>query len=448
MFGYFERHYTGSSVASNVIMDILLPLIFVFALSKLKPNWKCILFMFLRFVILHAANLMINNIVYVMSSGLSEWNKAFIDFFIPPMLLIILVPFVCRDYKLTTRIAWTSLLVTAWYLLPAITFIVPIFSSSGGIISSIPRVVIMALLIIVLKRWNIDKLQYHNIWPIIVFESVCVIGCAIQILNFIDGSFDSLMHYVNLLAWVVEALVYFFYYKFVSEYNKKIETSIQNQKLKGEMQLMDFMKDNYQQMRMLKHDIKNQYSYLSLLYAQGKHDEAKTFFDNVQTEAKGILSYISTGNTVIDITMNMAKERAKTAGVDAEIICIVPNKTRFLDNDMFSLLVNLTDNAIDAAEKADAEKKFVKISMTVSSNHLLINISNSVSSTADIDDLLKMKTQKPNKTIHGFGSKIIKSIVKKYDGDVIFDVTDNIFNARVMLALEGMDALMKKEKAS
>lgn len=51
-------------------------------------------------------------------------------------------------------------------------------------------------------------------------------------------------------------------------------------------------------------------------------------------------------------------------------------------------------------------------------------------------EAITLKTDKPNKELHGYGSKIVDDIVKKHNGQILRRIQDGMFTVDVMLDME------------
>ena len=103
-------------------------------------------------------------------------------------------------------------------------------------------------------------------------------------------------------------------------------------------------------------------------------------------------------------------------------------------SDIYFLLVNIIDNAIEASEAFEEKEKRV-ISLTASKKHgvLLIEETNYYKGEVSINSDGSIKTTKENKKYHGYGTKSIAYIVKKYDGKMEYDIKDCIFKLKIAI---------------
>lgn len=88
------------------------------------------------------------------------------------------------------------------------------------------------------------------------------------------------------------------------------------------------------------------------------------------------------------------------------------------ENDIYALLGNILDNAIEASEKRKKdEERVVNISTISKEGFIRIHEENFFDGDLIYENNV-LKTTKQNKLYHGFGVKSIKLIAEKYHGDV------------------------------
>lgn len=87
--------------------------------------------------------------------------------------------------------------------------------------------------------------------------------------------------------------------------------------------------------------------------------------------------------------------------------------------DMMGLVYNIFDNAIEACEKLDAEKRWIRMSIKNEKDTLILTCHNS--KNPDIYLVAGQKTTKKDKENHGIGRDIMKSIVRRYHGSISFE---------------------------
>ena len=132
-----------------------------------------------------------------------------------------------------------------------------------------------------------------------------------------------------------------------------------------------------------------------------------------------------TGVKVFDIVVNARMEDIKANQIRLKFdidknICF--SKMELVDQNI--LFSNLLDNCIENTCKVDT--KFVSVKMRKMDNDfILLKFMNTFDSELSNDDYTDLKTTKQDSENHGFGTKIILRIVKKYNGELYSEIGKN-----------------------
>lgn len=192
--------------------------------------------------------------------------------------------------------------------------------------------------------------------------------------------------------------------------------------------------DNYEALRKIRHDIKNQYAMMGLLIKDEKYDELKKYYAEYTEKWKNILDYTNCGNKVIDNLINLEKLKASEKGIQIDTKIAIPPLLPFSSTDLCSLITNILDNAIEEIERIQdlKNKNTVSVQIGIHESYFILSVSNPTADSKN-KDLISKKQDKNN---HGYGLKIIKSIVKKYKGSMQIENENNEFNISVILLME------------
>jgi len=145
-----------------------------------------------------------------------------------------------------------------------------------------------------------------------------------------------------------------------------------------------------------------------------------------------------TGNQIIDLILNHKFREAQDKGIRMNIETkIYP--IGISDKDINSVLSNLLDNAIEAAEPVK-EERWIDIMIKSMNEMLIIKIRNAHNNVIQKRGR-KFLTNKPDKKIHGLGIDIVKDVVSKYDGYININYDDHEFEV-----LLGMPVMQDDEE--
>lgn len=197
------------------------------------------------------------------------------------------------------------------------------------------------------------------------------------------------------------------------------------------------VKEQYEQTRRLRHDMKQYCTVLDGLIADKKYDEARELISENYKSISRSEVVVDLGNDFVNSILNAKLTLAKSLGI--EVICSVEKELLGIESaDLCNLLGNMLDNAIEAAQKCEPEKRSIELNISSVGNRLNITIRNSIGHSV-LNENPNLTTSKPDQSEHGFGIKTIKSIAEKYGGTTDFYEENLTFICRVELQKSAKD---------
>lgn len=102
--------------------------------------------------------------------------------------------------------------------------------------------------------------------------------------------------------------------------------------------------------------------------------------------------------------------------------------------DIYSLFVNMIDNAMDAVEKLpEAEDRAISIVIEERGELVVINSVNYTNQTYSYEEGLPRTTKSNELGYHGYGLKSMQMIAEKYGGDIAVTVQDGVFSLSIYM---------------
>ncbi len=176
------------------------------------------------------------------------------------------------------------------------------------------------------------------------------------------------------------------------------------------------------------HDLKYQ-----LQYAKNGGD-AKNLTkieDSIQDYEDIVKTECSTLNVVLTEKIVLSRKSK------AKIYYVVDGKAlSFIDpQDIYSLFSNLLDNAMEAVNKEDETHRDVNLNVFVKNSMLIISVFNYCSKAPSFNGEFPVTT-KNDKNEHGYGTKSISYLARKYNGNATFSYKNNIFTVSVLIPIK------------
>lgn len=184
-----------------------------------------------------------------------------------------------------------------------------------------------------------------------------------------------------------------------------------------------------EQIRALKHDMKNHTLVMLSYLEENRVEEAKAYAGELLDKLNKMYTYVNVGNSLLNYIINNKLSAAKEQGI--EIKAEIENLAfDYMDSvDFSALLNNLLDNAIHGALESKSPKLEVQISAKKGFD--IITVKNSIDeSVLERNPEFVSTKGEPG---HGYGMKQIRSIVEKYNGDIDIYEKENQFIVSIML---------------
>lgn len=333
------------------------------------------------------------------------------------------------------------------------SFIMNFFSAFFGIsleqiisekgIMRVLAIVSAQLLIVYLMMFSMRILKrnddYNRLntgeWRLII----TLLGVSVFIsafLNFISFENVSLtVHYYVLLIFIGILIVNILVFHIVSGLSNMNNVRHENELLKIKQeynrQYITNANAEYEVIRKIRHDFKDNWSTVYRLVEESKNNEALKFMKDCLNELSEKETLIKTNNSIVNAVINSKLSAAKSYGINVVCIC-VSDFSDISDIDLCSLLSNMLDNAVTACKECRSDSKRIYINISSDDYKYDFCVKNSINSSV-LKNNPKLHTNKSDKANHGIGVNIIRSIADKYNGRSDFYEENNEFCCRVIL---------------
>lgn len=206
-----------------------------------------------------------------------------------------------------------------------------------------------------------------------------------------------------------------------------------NKELDGEKRLrrieeeqFKLSRENIELINLKCHDLKHQIRTIG---------EEKTLDPTVIAEMENAISIydamFKTGNGALDTVLTEKNLVCNKKGIS--LTCCVANKVLafMADSDLYSLLGNALDNAIEAVSALEPEKRTIDISIKQQGKMQTVNVRNYFDGKVEFDKDLP-KSTKGDAEYHGFGILSMKRTVERYGGTLTVNAADGIFTVNIL----------------
>lgn len=192
--------------------------------------------------------------------------------------------------------------------------------------------------------------------------------------------------------------------------------------------------DKHRETAVLRHEWKNQLSALRLLAEGGDAAALKARLD----ELSGMLDRLDprqyTEHRAINAILQNAAARAARQEVDFHCSALVPAGLKIDEADLCTLLINLLDNAIEAASRVPApRRREVSCHIKYHQGYLAVSCVNSYLGPLRVDEAGRPLTDKSGPGEHGLGLMQMRAVAEKYHSRLNISSDDETFTAETAL---------------
>lgn len=162
-----------------------------------------------------------------------------------------------------------------------------------------------------------------------------------------------------------------------------------------------------QEVMLLRHDMAKHYKVLRQMTGE---PQVAGYLEELIGENEKIRPVIQSGNEMLDIILNSKLDEASGHDISVEIVrARAPESLALSDAELCSLIMNIMDNAIEAASAPGVERRYIKLDLHVKNSFFVFTCEN-----AATPEWVK----KESASGRGLGLRIIRRVTKRY-GDLM-----------------------------
>lgn len=369
-----------------------------------------------------------------------------IDTFV--FIIPLLYTFWAADDKWYMKVFWNIALALVFIGVVNLTiniFLMLTNASFEEIISETPLRVayviscnIMILLVVFLMTRLLKRRDTVSLIALIVFFIMVITEfIVIELLYVIRFHVrtDDLLFTAASICMLICATLSLLLFEIMSANTKKqqlYETELKTVKMT--QQHYEEMKDMYSYLVSYQHDAKHQFDLVKRMVGGGHANAGKSFFQEL-SEPPMISCEFITGCIAVDALLTIKKLTMDKNHIDF-IFQPYPLQDLPLCESVFCvLLANLIDNAIEANLRLNSENNERRISLKLarSWDMFFITCENTMLPSSIHRDGVRFISSKIDKTLHGFGTAHIKSIVNEASGQCNFIIKESVFRVEIII---------------
>ena len=309
-------------------------------------------------------------------------------------------------------------------------FWIEIYKFSQSMLQCVLFLIPRAGAILILMKWKEKSLILKENRKILALLCVVFLGIlriyTTTMINMVTSTrtaqgWSAAVSMVFVSALTAGVFLFFHHFQMLKAENKmllELETLSENH-IK-DMELM--MEKN----RIQTHDMKHHLLILREYGQEKQWDSLMSYLNKLSDDILVQKKTVWTQAGILDTLLEQKKAKAEAKGIEVRIRAERIGKLPFSDLEICTLFSNLLDNAIEACEKIEDDRRWVAIQITRKSGMLYLTISNSIKERPSEQEGTLI-TNKQNHQLHGYGIKSVQRIVRKYEGDFSYQIRKSEF---------------------
>lgn len=265
------------------------------------------------------------------------------------------------------------------------------------------------------------------IYPLIITVMLTLFMYTSSIYDF-SIEINLICSVLSVVSLVFCCLIFIINKNFQRQENELISLQSENQRNEMNQVFYEMLEKKNEEQRILVHDIKHHFAAIN---SMDDISDIQEYIANVQPELDEYRFIGKTKNNMFDLILDRYATICHTKAIDF-IVDIRASNLGFIDDkDLVSMLSNILDNAVEAADGSN--NPTIRFSTGRDKSFVILTVVNSCLKKPKADGE-KLITTKSNTAYHGCGMKSIEKTINKYNGICHwnFDEADNEFHFTVL----------------
>ena len=315
--------------------------------------------------------------------------------------------------------------------------IVVTLAGAPGPIPDLARIVATAISGILLVRYATEGFSLvlnRRTRDVLVFGTV---PTAFYLFDYASSVYTNLLFSGSVVVMESLAFVLFAtYLVFVLMYFREVEDKANAEQLRrlmeirlssAEKEIQSFRRAN-DEIAVARHDMRHHLARIGSYVQEGEDEKALSYLREIAdgVERTAVRRYC--GNETINALLSFYAEKCSRSGIELRTNAIAPGELPCTEAQITAILSNGLDNAYNAVLPL-ASGRHIDVEVQATDGRLLLSIANPYAIRPVMRDGMPVTGREG----HGLGTKSIRSIVEKCEGNCQFLVNEELFTLRAVL---------------
>lgn len=210
------------------------------------------------------------------------------------------------------------------------------------------------------------------------------------------------------------------------------EASILRLLLEEQKKQMLLIQSDREKLHLLRHDMKHYLLNYQILLDDGNVSAVKENIRQMLESRLNMSDVVYTNNSAANALILSIKESCDCFGIDFHTKVILP--TSFANIEIFTAVLNLLENAIDAEKQIPADDRYINLEIMHTARNLSIIVQNRINQSV-LQNNAELKTTKPQKELHGYGLRSVRQIAQKNNGFIDISEQNDLLSVHMLLTI-------------
>ena len=332
----------------------------------------------------------------------------------------------CITYILTTPRKWIGDLFAL------------AFQNNTGASVIIQMILTLPLVILIYKylRPHINKLLVYSDEKIRILLIIPFIYYVIAYLTTVYTQllYTSKIIVIGILTIGLTSTFFYYFVVYFNEMEKRFNMTAEQNILSVQLNALharaELMQQSEENAMIQRHNQRHHLQLINSYLAIGHVQDAQTYISEIENTMYHDVAVKYCENKAVNLILSSYITMAKNENITVQSQVNISNSCEIADMDLCIILANAIENAINACMNIkDSNDRLITIHCNAKNNKHFIQVTNSYIDKITFENGLPVT----NKANHGFGTKSIIAIVKRYQGIFSFTAEEGIFIMNVIL---------------
>ena len=247
-------------------------------------------------------------------------------------------------------------------------------------------------------------------------------------------TFETKTFLSALLIFIITLSAYFQIFRSFKQTHEQLilqneQNLLRTQIVAAQMHL-EALKESQEKTMIYRHDMRHHLALIGAKLSDNKKEAAQKYITEIEENIEGATVEKYCSNYTVNLIIYYYITLAKNEKIAVETQINLPEKNTVSDMDLCVIFANAIENATNACKLLPGEiDRAIKIVCTPKNNQLFIQITNNYEGKVIFTDDMPLST----KENHGFGTKSIAIVARKYGGVYSFTAEDGVFKVSIIL---------------